>query len=170
MGVSMSPKSVAIGGEIMSELEAKALRQPFRFGLMLGALVVPSGWVLSQDLLGLIIGKPLLHSEEVTQLFAIGCLPGMILGAGLLRAWVAWRAQKTGSARWLLVGHSFFSVLICWVLVPPLFSLHSYLLARPPRDWDSPLATYAFLLYDLFPLQCALVMLLVSLFLRSPRR
>lgn len=148
-------------------LTEKALAQPFRVGIMLGALTLPSLWVLSQDALNVLLSRPLLNSEEVTQLFAAGFLPGMVLGAGAVRAWAAWRVQHLGSARWLLIGYSLFAVLPCWLFIPPLLGSHSDILARPPRSWESPLAAYTFLFYDIFPLQVALAMLLFGLFLRG---
>jgi len=150
-------------------LTEKAIAQPFRVGLMLGALTLPTVWTLSQDVLNVLINKPLLNSEEVTQVFAMGFLPGMILGAGALRAWAAWRTQQIGSARWLLIGHSIVAALSCWLLIPPLLSSHPDVLARPPRSWESPITDYAFLFYDIFPLHIALAMLLLGIFMRSSR-
>ena len=150
-------------------LHEKALKQPFRVGLVLGALAVPLGWVISQDALRLAFVKPMLDSEEVTRLFAAGVFPGMILGAGAVRAWAAWRDRKSGGTRWFLLGHSLGGILSCWVFMPPLLGAHSYLLARPPQGWNSPLTDYAFLFYDVFPLQVALAMLLWGILMRPAR-
>ncbi len=152
----------------MSDLEEKALRQPFRFGLMLGALALPTLWTVSQNILSLVLGKPLLSSEEVTNLFALGFLPGMILGAGALRAWVAWRAREIGSARWLLIGHSVFVALPC--LLFSFLGLNDVFAQTQNMGWNSVLRQVALVFYINFPLQVALVMLLLGLFMRAPRR
>lgn len=143
-------------------LGGKALRQPFRFGLMLGALALPTGWTISQDALSLIASKSLLHADEVTGLFALGFLPGMILGAGAVRAWAAWRNDDLGAARWFLIGHGAFVIFGCLALV---LSLFPDLPTESLQNWRDTLL----LLYWAFPLQCALAMLLLGIFMRSRR-
>ena len=153
-------------------LHEKALKQPLQVGLMLGALALPTLWTVSLDILRLLFGKPLLQAEEVTTVFAMGCIPGMVLGAGLVRAWAAPNASK---ARRLLLGHS--SVIAVPNLLIFLFSLHSfskigYGLETGPAKilplnsvWN---ATFNLIL-DFFPLHCALAMLLFGLFMRGSR-
>lgn len=146
-------------------LTEKAIAQPFRVGLMLGALTLPTLWTLSQDVLNVLTRKPLLNSELITQLFAVGFVPGMILGAGVVRAWVAWRAGKVGEARGLLIGHSTFVALPCLLLL--LVNLQSAFSQIATSGWNVVLREGAFAFYLNFPLQVALAMFLLGLFLRG---
>ena len=150
-----------------NSLEAKALRQPFRFGLMLGALALPLGWTVSLSALNVLQSRPLLNSEQITLLFALGFLPGMILGAGAVRAWAAWQNGNRGEVRWHLIGHGAFVAALCapiWLMV-----LWSSYLNWPAKGWIWALRRDADAFCSNFPLQCALLMLLLGLFLRSPR-
>ena len=146
-------------------LHEKALAQPFRVGLMLGALTLPTLWTLSQDLWNKVLGQGLLNSEEITQLFAIGFVPGMILGAGALRAWVAWKEKDFGEARGLLLGHGGFTFLLCAITLLPL--TRDVYQAATTQGWEVLLSQNAVWLYTNIPLQVALAMLLVGLFMRG---
>ena len=148
-------------------LTEKALRQPFRVGLMLGALTVPALWTLSQDALNVFIRKPLLNSEEITQLFAVGFVPGMILGAGALRAWVAWRNGNLGEARELLMSHGGFTFLLCAIVLFPL--VRDVYRAVTMLGWPALMQSEAIWLYTNVPIQIALAMLLFGLFMRGDR-
>lgn len=134
---------------------------------MLGALTLPTLWTLSQDVLNVVTNKPLLNSEEITNLFALGFLPGMVLGAGMVRAWAQWRAGRIGEARWLLVGHSAFVALPCLLLeASDISEAFSHV---GTGDWSFVWRETAFNFYFNFPLQCASALLLLGLFMRSPR-
>ena len=148
-------------------LTEKAIRQPFRVGLMLGALTLPTLWTMSQDALNVLTRKPLLSSEEVTLLFAMGFLPGMVLGAGAVRAWVAWRAGEIGETRWLLIGHGAFVLVPC--AVPIVFGFIGALDDLTIRGWRATLIDSASGFYFNFPFQIALTMVLLGLFMRSAR-
>ncbi len=143
-------------------LTEKAIKQPFRVGLMLGALIIPCLWTLSQDVLKVLIHKPLLNSEEITLLFAVGFVPDMILGACITRAWVEWRAGKIGEARGLLITNGFTATIISLLI----FFLE---LNYPAQLLKYSLPQVLTFFYFNFPLQCALAVLLFGIFMRSPR-
>ena len=157
-------------------LHEKALAQPFRVGLMLGALTVPALWVASEDILRIATSYRLLNSEEVTGYFASGALPGMVLGAGAVRAWAAWRARDVARARGLLLVHGGLVTL-----VSGYFSLtklwHSYLnfgalSYAPPTLFSKPMPQWFELVLQSageFPLQLGILMLLLGLFMRGSR-
>ena len=63
-------------------LTEKAIRQPFRVGLMFGALTLPSLWVASKDVWRWLQEMRWLDSEQVTQVFGRVVVPGWFLGAG----------------------------------------------------------------------------------------
>ena len=148
-------------------LSEKALREPFRVGLMAGALVLPTLWVLSQDALNLVTRRPFLGSEGVTSLFALGFLPGMILGAGAVRAWAFWRSGK-GNARILLLGHSALVILL-GLIFPPAPTTNEALLVALATNYGVAGRDVSLYFVFNFPLQCALLMLLAGIFLRAPR-
>lgn len=153
-------------------LTEKAMKQPFRVGLMLGALTLPGLWVVSQDVIRTLLRESLLNLEEVTTLFAMGFLPGMVLGAGALCAWVAWREGKKNGSRRLLIVYGAFVTVGLLTFGPAFLGSHSrlsYLLARPPQGWESPITFYVFLFYDVLPFQIAIAMLLFGLFMRGSR-
>ena len=134
---------------------------------MLGALILPSLWTMSQDALNILTHKPLLNSEEITNLFAIGFLPGMVLGAGIVRSWVKWRARELGETRWLLMGHSILVAIPCFLLqVSDLDEAFSHI---THGDWSFLWRETAFNFYFDFPLQVALAMLLFGLFMRGDK-
>ena len=153
-------------------LTEKAIVQPLRVGLMLGALTVPTLWVLSEDILRLATRYRLLDAEEVTGYFASGALPGMVLGAGAVRAWVAWRADQKSSARWLLLLHGGLVAAgsLGWLL-PKLWQFaqtgQNFFVGQPIAPWLAMLLDPQ--LWKNFPLQVALAMLLLGLFLRGSR-
>lgn len=142
---------------------------------MLGALALPTLWVISQDALSVLLtNKPLLNSEEVTHLFAIGCLPGMVMGAGAVRAWVAWRDGRFGKARRLLIGYGgLISLVFGGLLINRLLDLTNQaeylqpvkILSKPMPVWFH----YVFAIADAVPLQVALAMFLMGLFMRGER-
>ena len=154
-------------------LTEKAIRQPLRVGLMLGALAVPSLWVASEDILRFATHYQILNSEEVTGYFASGALPGMFLGAGAVRAWAAWRDGKLGQARWLLLSHgALVAVAILGWLLPQLWNSPATgqnFFAHIPIS--STLAMFLDVrLWKNLPLQVALAMLLLGLFMRGETR
>ncbi len=173
----MSPKSRANGANyaaMPNTLHEKAIAQPFRVGLILGALALPSFWVASQDAWRWLQGMRPLNSEEVTQVFAMGFLPGMILGAGALRAWVAWRTRELGEARGLLIGHGGLVVLIAGALLVQDFRggmLNAQAIpVVPPKilSYAMPMWFYYVLqTAEAVPLQVALAMFLLGLFMRG---
>ena len=151
-------------------LTEKAIRQPFRVGLMLGALAVPALWVASEDILRFATRYPILNSEEVTGYFASGALPGMFLGAGAVRAWAAWREGKLGQARWLLLSHgALVAVAITGWLLPQVWNSaqigQTFLFGQPVSPLVSMLTDFR--LWKNLPLQVALAMLLFGLFMRG---
>ncbi len=146
-------------------LTEKAIAQPFRVGLMLGALMLPSLWTMSQDAFNVLMHKPLLNSEEITQLFAVGFVPGMILGAGALRAWVAWKSGNLRESRGLLIGHGGFTFLLCGLALFPLARGVYNMVAT--LGWKTLLNDNAIALYTNVPIQIALAMLLLGLFMRG---
>ena len=148
-------------------LYEKALREPFRVGLMLGALALPTLWTISQDALNLVLRRPFLGAEGVTALFALGFLPGMILGAGALRAWKAWR-NGVGNARLLLLGHSAL-VIALGLIFPPAQATNEALLASLSTNYGIIGRNFSLYFLFNFPLQCALLMLLAGIFLRARR-
>ena len=148
-------------------LHEKALKQPFRVGLMLGALIVPTGWVLLQDAWNLALGEPILGAEDVTRFFAFGCVPGMILGAGALRARVAWLNANFTGARWILALHGA-SALVCALSIA-WSSYATVLRMVSAQGLTFLLSRYAIWIYAYFPFHCALVMLLIGIFMRSRR-
>ena len=157
-------------------LTEKAIKQPFRVGLMLGALTLPSVWVASKDVWRWLQGMRWLDSEEVTQVFAIGFVPGMILGAGALRALVSWKAGEVGRARWLLISHGGLVTLFAGALlvrdVRQNYLDHQAFSMLPPQILSRylPLWFYQVLVVvDAVPLQVALAMLLLGLFMRGNR-
>ena len=157
-------------------LTEKALKQPFRVGIMLGALTLPTLWVASKDVWRWLQGLRWLNSEQVTQVFAMGFLPGMVLGAGALRAWVAWRAGETGRARWLLISHGGLVASIATVIlvrdVQQSYLNHQALSILPPQilSLSMPVWFYqALVIIDAVPLQVALAMLIFGLFMRGNR-
>ena len=157
-------------------LHEKAIRQPFRVGLMLGALILPTLWILSKDVWLWLQGRNWLNSEQVTQVFAMGFIPGMILGAGALRALVVWRAGEVGKARWLLISHGGLVTLFSGALLlrdlPRTYALTQIGGPLPPRilSYEMPILFYVVLrIADAVPLQIALVMLLLGLFMRGNR-
>ena len=134
---------------------------------MLGALTLPTLWTMSQDALNVLIHKPLLRSEEITLLFALGFLPGMILGAGTVRAWVKWRASEIGETRWLLIGHGAFVAIPCFFIA--FADLSEYFSDIAQGDWSFAWREAALHFYFNFPLQCAVFLLLLGLFMRGNR-
>ena len=132
---------------------------------MLGALTLPTLWTLSQDALNVLTHRPLLDSEEITLLFTLGFLPGMILGAGALRAWVKWRAGETGETRALLIGHSTFVAIPCFLIQASDVSEAFAHIAQ--GDWSFLWRETALRFYFNFPLQCAVFLLLFGLFMRG---
>lgn len=151
-------------------LHEKAIAEPLRVGLMLGALAVPALWVASEDILRLATHFPILNAEEVTGYFASGALPGMFLGAGAVRAWAAWRDKHLVNARWLLISHGALVAvaLLGWQL-PQLWNSaqigRSFWFGQPISPLLSMLTDFR--LWKNFPLQIALAMLLCGLFMRS---
>ncbi len=157
-------------------LTEKAIKQPFRVGLMLGALTLPSLWVASKDVWRWLQEMRWLDSEEVTQVFAMGFVPGMILGAGALRALVAWKAGEVGRARWLLISHGGLVTLFAGALLARdlrrQYFLFQIVSPRPPQilAYEMPYWFYYLLVVmDAVPLQIALAMLLLGLFMRGNR-
>ena len=155
-------------------LTEKAIAQPFRVGLMLGALTLPALWVASKDVWRWLQRQPGLNSEQVTQVFAMGFVPGMILGAGALRALVAWRAGERGRARWLLISHGGLVALFAVaLLVRELQQTYARTQISPIRtpeilSYAMPAWFYCVLqVADAIPLQIALAMLLFGLFMRG---
>ena len=155
-------------------LTEKAIAQPFRVGMTLGALTLPSLWVISQTVLHLATGNVLLDAEQITRYFALGAIPGMILGAGTLRAWVAWRKGNFSKARYLLMGHGSLVTL----LAGGFFLLQLRLLLFNTASFGQPQFLsqskpmwffYVILFADAVPLQVALFMLLFGLFMRGSR-
>lgn len=147
-------------------LHEKALKEPFRVGMILGALALPSLWIVWFDLILLLSGERILNAEFVTFLFVVGAWPGMILGAGAVRAWALWRNGEKGETRWILLSYGTIVTLI-------LFGFFWFSFRRFFGIWpDLTLARWQFvrtLILLTFPLHCSLVMLLFGLFLRSPR-
>ena len=158
-------------------LTEKAIKQPFRVGLMLGALALPSLWVASKDIWRWLQGMRWLDSEEVTQVFAMGFVPGMILGAGALRAWAAWRAGEVSRARWLLISHGGLVAMVAVLLLARnlqrYYSLTQIIASpRPPQILSHTMPIWFYYLLriaDAVPLQVALAMLLCGLFMRGNR-
>ena len=157
-------------------LTEKALAQPFRVGLMLGALTLPTLWVASQDVLRIVAQQRLLNTEEVTSYFASGALPGMVLGAGAVRAWAAWRKHDLASARRLLMIHGglvtvisgYFSLTRLW----QFYLNFGALSMMPPTLFSKSMPYWFEFVLEFageFPLQCALFMLLFGLFMRGSR-
>ena len=151
-------------------LTEKAIAQPFRVGLMLGALILPALWVASEDVLRIVTRYPLLNAQEVTDYFASGALPGMFLGAGAVRAWAAWRTGRLDQARWLLMSHgALVAVAILGWQLPQIWSSaqvgQTFLLGQPISPWLATLTDFR--LWKNFPLQVALAMLLLGLFMRG---
>ncbi|NEN44448.1 hypothetical protein G3V71_24140, partial [Escherichia coli] len=119
-------------------------------------------------------GLRALNSEQVTQVFALGFVPGMILGAGALRALVSWRAGEPGRARWLLISHGGLVALFTGALLArdlqKSYALTQIIPTRPPQilSHEMPLWFYQVIsIMDAVPLQIALFLLLVGLFMRG---
>ena len=155
-------------------LTEKAIAQPFRVGIMLGALTLPALWVASKDAWNWLQGLRWLSSEQVTQVFALGFLPGMILGAGALRALVLWKADEIGRARWLLISHGGLVALFAGTLLvrdlQRTYALAQISPTRAPQILSHSLPIwfhYALKIADAVPLQVAIIMLLLGLFMRS---
>ena len=83
----------------------------------------------------------------------MGFLPGMVLGAGAVRAWVAWRAGEIGETRWLLIGHGAFVLVPC--AVPIVFGFIGALDDLTIRGWRATLIDSASGFYFNFPFQIA---------------
>ena len=155
-------------------LTEKALKQPFRVGIMLGALALPTLWVVTKDIWNWLQGLRALNSEEVTWVFAQGFLPGMVLGAGALRAWVAWRAGEISRARWLLISHGGLVALVASAFLARWLQNYQWILRSnmkpPPQILSHSLPTwfnYVLYIADAVPLQIALAMFLLGLFMRG---
>ena len=91
----------------------------------------------------------------------------MILGAGAVRAWTKWRSDEIGETRWSLIGHSAFVLVLSGA--PLLFNFIGSIDDLAMRGWRPILLYNATGFYFDFPLQVALLMLLLGLFMRSPR-
>lgn len=148
-------------------LHEKALKQPFRVGMILGALALPSLWIVWFDLILLLSGERVLNAGFITFLFVVGTWPGMILGAGAVRAWAAWRNNEKSEARWILLSYGTTVSLI-------LLAFYLFYFWRFFNNWPDATAARWLLARTLilatFPLHCSLTMLLFGLFMRSPRR
>lgn len=77
----------------------KVARNPFRFGMAVGFLVVPLVWMAGEALFRAALGWTPLHIEAFWEYVATGAPVGAVLGGNIARILMVWLEGKVAEAR-----------------------------------------------------------------------